>query len=50
MVNEKLPLKYEGKWVATACSDCDMETAQGNPFSVYMYCISLPVVQVNMET
>ena len=50
MVDEKLPLKYEGKWVATACSDCDQETAQGNPFSVYMYCINLPVVQVNMET
>ena len=43
------PLKYEGQmgW-HTACSDCDMETAQGNPFSVYMYCINLPVVQVNM--
>ena len=50
MVEEKLPLKYEGKWVATACTDCDQETAQGNPFSVYMYCINLPVVQVNMET
>ncbi len=50
MVAEKLPLKYEGKWVATACSDCDMETAQGNPFSVYMYCINLPVVRVEMAT
>ena len=36
--------------MATACTDCDQETAQGNPFSVYMYCINLPVVQVNMET
>ncbi|MCI9068091.1 MAG: molybdopterin-dependent oxidoreductase [Lachnospiraceae bacterium] len=50
MKAEGLALKYEGKWVATGCSDCDMETAQGNPFSVYMYCISLPVVRVEMAT
>ena len=50
MKAEGLALKYEGKWVATDCSDCDMETAQGNPFSVYMYCISLPVVRVEMAT
>lgn len=50
MVEEKLPLKYQGKWVATACTDCDMETAQGNPFSVYMYCINLPIVRVEMAT
>ena len=50
MKAEGLALKYEGKWVATDCSDCDMETAQGNPFSVYMYCISLPVVRVAMAT
>ncbi len=50
MKAQGLALKYEGKWVATGCSDCDMETAQGNPFSVYMYCISLPVVRVEMAT
>lgn len=50
MVEEKLPLKYQGKWVATACTDCDMETAQGNPFSVYMYCINLPIVRVEIAT
>ena len=37
MVAEKLPLRYDGKWVASMCSDCSMETAQGNPFSTYMY-------------
>lgn len=50
MVAEKLPLKYEGKWVASACSDCSLETAQGDPFSNYMYALFLPEVAVDTET
>jgi aldehyde oxidoreductase len=50
MVAEKIPLKYEGKWVTSACVACDMETAQGSPFSVYMYEIFLPEVSVEIET
>jgi aldehyde oxidoreductase len=50
MVAEKIPLKYEGKWVTSACVACDMETAQGSPFSVYMYEIFLPEVAVEIET
>jgi aldehyde oxidoreductase len=50
MVAEKIPLRYEGKWVTSACSACDMETAQGAPFSVYMYEIFLPEVAVDTET
>lgn len=50
MVAEKLPLKYEGKWVASACSDCSLETAQGDPFSNYMYALFLPEVVVDTET
>jgi aldehyde oxidoreductase len=50
LVDEKIPTRYEGKWVASACTDCSMDTAQGNPFSVYMYEIFLPEVAVNTET
>lgn len=50
MLAENIPLKYDGKWVATMCTDCSLETAQGNPFSVYMYELFMPEVSVNMET
>lgn len=50
MVAENIPLKYDGKWVASMCTNCSMETAQGNPFSVYMYELFMPEVSVNMET
>lgn len=50
MVTEKIPLKYDGKWVASACTDCNLETAQGNPFSCYMYGAFIPEVEVNLET
>lgn len=50
MAAEKLPLKYEGKWVASMCSDCSLETAQGAPFSTYMYEIFLPEVSVDIAT
>ena len=50
MVAEKIPTRYDGKWTATMCTDCDLETAQGAPFSNYMYELFLPEVEVNTET
>jgi aldehyde oxidoreductase len=50
MVAENIPLAYDGKWVAAACTDCSSETGQGNPFPIYMYEVFLPEVEVDMET
>jgi aldehyde oxidoreductase len=50
MVAEELPLRYEGKWAASMNSNCDLETAQGNPFAVYMYGAFLAEVAVEVET
>ena len=50
MVAEKIPLVYDGKWVAAACTACSAETAQGEPFPVYMYEVFMPEVEVDMES
>lgn len=50
MVAENIPTKYSGKWVASACTDCDLQTGQGKPFSCYMYGAFIPEVEVNLET
>jgi aldehyde oxidoreductase len=50
MVAENLPLHYDGKWAASACTGCDAETGQGNPFAIYMYEIFMPEVEVDMKT
>jgi len=50
MQAEGIPVFYEGTWVASACTDCDLETAQGAPFSNYMYELFIPEVEVNLET
>ena len=50
MVDEKIPLRYNGKWVAAACTPCDPVTGQGNPFPVYMYTIFMPEVEVDLKT
>jgi aldehyde oxidoreductase len=50
MVAENIPLRYDGKWVAQDCTECDPVTGQGNPFPVYMYEVFLPEVVVDMET
>ncbi|HXP96300.1 MAG TPA: molybdopterin cofactor-binding domain-containing protein [Telmatospirillum sp.] len=50
MVAENIPLRYDGKWVAAACTDCSPETAQGSPFPIYMYEIFMPEVEVDVET
>ena len=50
MVAENIPTKYDGSWTATMCSNCSMETAQGNPFSTYMYELFMPEVAVDLAT
>lgn len=49
MVAEGLPLRYEGKWSAP-CTACDVETGQGDPFSVYMYGVLMAEVAVDTDT
>ena len=46
MVQEKLSLRYNGKWTALA-KDCDAD-GQGNPFACYMYGLFLAKVAVDM--
>jgi len=50
MVAENLPLRYNGKWTASMCTDCDPVTGQGNPFPIYMYELFMPEVEVDMKT
>lgn len=50
MTAENIELRYRGQWTASMCSNCDMETAQGAPFSNYMYELFLPEVEVDTET
>ena len=50
MVAAGKELKYVGAWSAAACTNCSLETAQGNPFSVYMYELFMPEVSVELET
>jgi len=49
MVAEKIPLRYVGQWTAPATPP-DLETSQGNPFSVYQYGVFLAEVEVDTET
>jgi len=49
MVEEKIPLRYFGKWTASDCAACD-ENAQGNPFPVYMYGLFISEVEVDTKT
>jgi aldehyde oxidoreductase len=50
LVAAKAPTRYEGSWTADMCSNCDLETSQGAPFSNYMYEVFVPTVEVNTET
>jgi aldehyde oxidoreductase len=50
MVAEKIPVRYDGSWAADMCTNCDMETSQGAPFSTYMYELFMPTVEVNTES
>ncbi len=49
MVAEKIPLRYDGKWVAADCTACDAVTGQGKPFPIYMYELFMPEVEVNTK-
>jgi aldehyde oxidoreductase len=50
MVAEKIPLLYSGKWTASMNTNCDLDTAQGSPFAIYMYGLFMAEVAVNTET
>jgi aldehyde oxidoreductase len=50
MVAEKIPLRYSGKWTASMNTNCDLRTAQGSPFAVYMYGLFMAEVAVNTKT
>jgi len=50
MKTENLPLRYNGKWTASMCTDCDPVTGQGKPFPIYMYELFMPEVEVDMKT
>jgi aldehyde oxidoreductase len=50
MKTENIPLRYNGKWAASACAPCDPVTGQGNPFPVYMYELFMPEVEVDVKT
>ena len=45
-----IPLSYSGNWTASMCSACSMETAQGSPFSAYMYGLFMAEVAVDTQT
>ncbi len=50
MKAENIPLSYSGSWTASMCTACDMGTAQGSPFSTYMYGFFMAEVAVNIQT
>jgi aldehyde oxidoreductase len=50
MVAENLPLRYKGNWTASDNTNCSLETAQGNPFAVYMYGVFMAEVEVDTKT
>jgi aldehyde oxidoreductase len=52
MKAEGIETKVKGNWVATYCSThpVDQATAQGEPFSVYMYTLFMPEVAVDTQT
>ena len=50
MVEAKIPLRYDGKHVASDFTAIDTKTGQGNPFSCYMYELFMPEVEVDLKT
>ncbi|MFH1982354.1 MAG: molybdopterin-dependent aldehyde oxidoreductase [Pseudomonadota bacterium] len=50
MKAENMVLSYSGNWTASMCTACDMETAQGSPFSTYMYGLFMAEVAVDTTT
>jgi aldehyde oxidoreductase len=47
---ENIPLRYDGKWVAAACTACSESTCQGDPFPVYMYGTFIAEVEVDLKS
>ncbi len=50
MAAENIPVSYDGTWTAAICTDCDLKTSQGSPFSVYMYGMFMAEVAVETAT
>jgi aldehyde oxidoreductase len=50
MVAEGIATRYKGSWASSMNSNCDAQTAQGNPFAVYMYGVFLAEVEVDVTT
>jgi aldehyde oxidoreductase len=50
MVADKVPLRHNGKYVASDFTAIDVKTGQGNPFSCYMYEVFMPEVEVDVKT
>jgi len=50
MKAENIPLRYDGKWVASSCTACSESTAQGAPFPIYMYGTFIAEVVVDLES
>ncbi len=48
MVKEEIALKHEGSWT-TPCTHMD-DNQQGNPFCIYMYCLFMSEVEVDVTT
>jgi aldehyde oxidoreductase len=50
MKAENIPLRYDGKWVAAACTACSETTDIGDPFPVYMYGTFIAEVVVDLKS
>ncbi|MGB5985884.1 MAG: molybdopterin cofactor-binding domain-containing protein, partial [Desulfobacterales bacterium] len=50
MKAENMALSYSGNWTASMCTNCDLETSQGSPFSVYMYGMFMAEVAVETQS
>lgn len=50
MVAEGLPLKYKGSWASSMNTNCDANTAQGKPFTIYMYGVFMAEVAVEVKS
>ena len=50
MKAENIPVSHDGNWTASMCTNCDLTTSQGSPFSVYMYGMFMAEVAVDTQT
>lgn len=47
---EQISTSYTGKWTMANATNCDLQTSQGSPFSVYMYGMFMAEVAVEVKT